>query len=84
MLDWHQAVDSIQRTAGQIVREIHIVAVANECKELLLVLSAQTTDKPIQLFCANDQQLFMAVAPPTHASVGIACSVCTVDLAFCF
>ncbi len=72
MLDWHQAVDSIQRTAGQIVREIHIVAVANECKELLLVLSAQTTDKPIQLFCANDQQLFMADAQTTHDSVGIA------------
>ena len=36
MLDWHEAVRQLRD-----VREVHIVAVDNECKELLLLLSAQ-------------------------------------------
>ena len=35
MLDWHRAVSELSH-----VREVHIVSVNNECKELLLVLSA--------------------------------------------
>ena len=41
MLDWHKAIDDLQNT----VREVHIVSVGGECKELLLVLSkADTAD----------------------------------------
>ena len=36
MLDWHRAVSELSH-----VREVHIVSVNNECKELLLVLSAR-------------------------------------------
>lgn len=36
MLDWHKAIVDLQGT----VREVHIVSVGGECKELLLVLSA--------------------------------------------
>ncbi len=41
MLDWRKAVADF----GDTAREVHIVSVANECKELLVVLhSAQKTD----------------------------------------
>lgn len=36
MLDWHRAVSELN-----CVKEVHIISVNNECKELLLVLSAQ-------------------------------------------
>ena len=36
MLDWHRAVSELNH-----VREVHIISVNNECKELLLVLSAR-------------------------------------------
>ena len=36
MLDWHKAIVDLQGA----VREVHIVSVGGECKELLLVLSA--------------------------------------------
>ena len=36
MLDWHRAVNELSH-----VREVHIISVNNECKELLLVLSAR-------------------------------------------
>lgn len=36
MLDWHKAVDDLHGS----VREVHIVSVGGECKELLLVLSS--------------------------------------------
>lgn len=36
MLDWHKAIVDLQGTA----REVHIVSVGGECKELLLVLAA--------------------------------------------
>ena len=51
MLDWHRAVEELKT-----VSEVHIVSVANECKELLLVLrkKAQKT----RIFCVNDQQKF--------------------------
>lgn len=40
MLDWHRAVSELSR-----VREVHIISVNNECKELLLVLSARNMDE---------------------------------------
>ena len=36
MLDWHRAISELSH-----VREVHIISVSNECKELLLVLSAR-------------------------------------------
>lgn len=40
MLDWHRAVSKLSH-----VREVHIISVNNECKELLLVLSARNMDE---------------------------------------
>ena len=37
MLDWHKAVGDLQGT----VREVHVVSVGGECKELLLVLHSE-------------------------------------------
>jgi len=51
MLDWRKAVEDLKA-----VREVHIVSVDNECKELLLVLSESA--KPLQVFCVNDGQIF--------------------------
>lgn len=39
MLDWHRAVSELN-----CVQEVHIISVNNECKELLLVLSARKMD----------------------------------------
>lgn len=39
MLDWHHAVSELN-----CVQEVHIISVNNECKELLLVLSARNMD----------------------------------------
>lgn len=67
MLDWHRAVSELKH-----VREVHIVSVGNECKELLLVLSAKdmagkeqktktSADKQeaLTVYCVNDQQTFV-------------------------
>ena len=64
MLDWQYAVSVLNREEC-IVREVHIVAVKNECKELLLVLSRSCfwqTDTPcehrLSVICANDSETF--------------------------
>lgn len=49
MLDWRKAVSDL----GGAVAEVHIVAVANECKDLLLVMTAGAAP-PLRLACAND------------------------------
>ena len=68
MLDWHRAVSELNH-----VREVHIVSVNNECKELLLVLSARNMgmnmvsgtdlgakhDENLRIFCINDSQSFV-------------------------
>ncbi len=51
MLDWQKAATDIGR-----VSQVHIVSVANECKELLLVVERDS--KPLQIFCVNDNQVF--------------------------
>ena len=64
MLDWHRAVDELNRL-GNVVREVHIVSVRNECKELLLVLQRtkgetddkMATEKALQVFCVNDNNI---------------------------
>lgn len=46
MLDWHAAVSQLG-----CVSEVHIVSVDNECKELLLLLSA--VKSPLRVYCVN-------------------------------
>ena len=54
MLDWRKAVADFDGA----VREVHIVATGNECKELLLVLGQQVHEEPSapRVFCVNDTQ----------------------------
>ena len=68
MLDWHRAVSELS-----YVREVHIISVNNECKELLLVLSARnmgemeasSADREVKhvgnlrIYCVNDAQSFV-------------------------
>ena len=48
MLDRHKAVEDLQGT----VREVHVVSVGGECKELLLVLSEEM-ESELKVFCAD-------------------------------
>ena len=52
MFDWRKAVSDLK-----YVSEVHIVSVANECKELLLVLHQQRVDSP-SITCVNDDTVF--------------------------
>lgn len=63
MFDWHEAVKELQ-----YVKEIHILSVSNECKELLLVLSREQAC-PLKITCANDDSRFCCGADP----VPVAC-----------
>ena len=54
MLDWHRAVSELSH-----VREVHIISVTNECKELLLVLSARNMGGNLRIYCVNDAQSFV-------------------------
>ena len=68
MLDWHRAVSELN-----CVREVHIISVNNECKELLLVLSARNMGEMeassadgevkhagnLRIYCVNDAQSFV-------------------------
>ena len=68
MLDWHHAVSELN-----CVKEVHIISVNNECKELLLVLSARnmgemeasSADREVKhagslrIYCVNDAQSFV-------------------------
>ncbi len=51
MLDWHKAMSDL----GEQVAQVHIVSVANECKELLILLSAFPESEPV-IHCVNDSQ----------------------------
>ena len=68
MLDWHRAVSELN-----CVQEVHIISVNNECKELLLVLSARNLGDMeassadgevkhagnLRIYCVNDAQSFV-------------------------
>lgn len=68
MLDWHRAISELSH-----VREVHIISVSNECKELLLVLSARNMGDMeassadgevkhagnLRIYCVNDAQSFV-------------------------
>ena len=53
-VDWRSRSSSFDGT----VREVHIVATGNECKELLLVLGQQVHEEPSapRVICVNDNQ----------------------------
>ena len=54
MLDWHRAISELSH-----VREVHVISVNNECKELLLVLSARNMGENLRIYCINDAQSFV-------------------------
>lgn len=68
MLDWHRAISELSH-----VREVHVISVNNECKELLLVLSARNLGEMeassadgevkhagnLRIYCINDAQSFV-------------------------
>ncbi len=62
MLDWHRAVSELSS-----VREVHIISVNNECKELLLVLSARNMGN-LRIYCVNDAQSFVCEESDMEAS----------------
>ena len=70
MLDWHKAVIDFR---GHVA-EVHIVAVDNECKELLLILRRDTTECP-KVVCVNNGSVFS----PTPYIYIIRCNVPSVD-----
>lgn len=51
MLDWHKAVSDL----GEQVAEVHIVSTGNECKELLVLMSADHQGEAV-IHCVNDEQ----------------------------
>ena len=54
MLDWHHAISELSH-----VREVHVISVNNECKELLLVLSVRNMGENLRIYCINDAQSFV-------------------------
>lgn len=54
MLDWHKAISDL---GEQYIKEIHIVSVQNECKELLIVMQQQPAEPPT-VYCVNDDSVF--------------------------
>ena len=62
MLDWHRAISELSH-----VREVHIISVNNECKELLLVLSARNMGN-LRIYCVNDAQSFVCRESDMEAS----------------
>lgn len=72
MLDWRKTVSDL---GEKWVREVHIVSTGGECKELLLVLSANGSEQPLRLVCINDEQVFESAnthlaqtVPTAHSS----------------
>ena len=77
MLDWHRAVSELN-----CVQEVHIISVNNECKELLLVLSARNMGEmeassadgevkhagSLRIYCVNDAQSFVCEESDMEAS----------------
>ena len=54
MLDWHKAISDL---GEQYIKEVHIVSVQNECKELLIVMQQQSAEPPT-VYCVNDDSVF--------------------------
>jgi len=61
MLDIKQAIADIERSGHAHVSETHVVAVDNECKELLFVIEKRTGDNSgtaPATYCVNDSEVF--------------------------
>ena len=64
MLDWHRAVNELN-VIGNVVREVHILSVRNECKELLIVLQKEEPQSDttvasipkLRIVCMNDNEV---------------------------
>lgn len=69
MLDWHKAVADL----GNHVAEVHIVSVGNECKELLILISANHEGEPC-VHCVNDGQSL--IYHPSQDSIATAIATC--------
>ena len=69
MLDWHKAVEDLQG----MVREVHIVSVGGECKELLLVLSEEI-ESELKVFCADLEAGGSSLSSSSSRSSGSSCS----------
>ena len=67
MLDWHKAVSDL----GSRVAEVHIVSVANECKELLMLLEADHEGEPA-VHCVNDEQRLIIMASQNDVPLSVA------------
>lgn len=70
MLDWHKAVDDLNHGC-RCVKELHIVSVDNECKELLLVLTKNYTED-MRIYCVNNYDIFNYIPrqiPVSHSNV---------------
>ncbi len=71
MLDWHKAVNDLQK-----VTEVHVVSVGNECKELLLVMEGNVNEhpdeRPLTIYCVNDEQVFTCSMDEMNEGVRIA------------
>ena len=71
MLDWHKAVNDLQK-----VTEVHVVSVGNECKELLLVMEGNghehPDEHPLTIYCVNDEQVFTCSMDEMDKGVRIA------------
>lgn len=71
MLDWHKAVNDLQK-----VTEVHVVSVGNECKELLLVMEGNghehPDERPLTIYCVNDEQVFTCSMDEMNEGVRIA------------
>ena len=80
MLDWHQAAAEVSGCCKEALRHIHIVATANECKELLLVLSSEPGGTPLHIWCSNDSDIFVTdaeterTAPPAPVASSEECN----------
>ena len=79
MLDWHKAISDL---GEEHVKEVHIVSIQNECKELLLVLEngekrRSTEDRGYTLHCVNFnsdgsmQQFKIPASPISHSTFPI-------------
>ena len=60
MLDWRKAIHDL---GEQYVEEVHVVSVQNECKELLVLMSARSGEErrktgSIRVCCVNDGDTF--------------------------
>ena len=64
MLDWRKTVKDL---GEQWVRQVHIVSVEGECKELLVVLSKN--GEGLRLICSNDGEHFEVTSPTRLSSL---------------